>query len=225
MTSGSRKLTTANRWGQAEAAAGAIVAVLLLALNPAAPTWLSYLLLWLPMLTAVIAAGRRRNSIDKTASVRINIRITWFDLLVGAFAGLLLRMAMMLAELTSVGHVTSSSSMFDYERNLLWVATAIVAPGIIAPVVEELFFRGLVLPAVGVNWLGIISSATIFSAIHLLVGFNALTATSTFIAGILFGLLAVKTRRLGASIVAHIVYNSSLIAMSELGGMTGITLG
>jgi membrane protease YdiL (CAAX protease family) len=121
---------------------------------------------------------------------------------------------MIVVKLFSVGHVTSSSSM-------LWSTTTCCGwpPAMLAPVVEELFFRGLVLPAIGTNWIGIVGSAIIFSAMHLVNGFELLTAVSTFIVGIVLAVLAVRTKRLGAGIVAHIVYNATLIAMSEFPGM------
>jgi membrane protease YdiL (CAAX protease family) len=207
------------RWGRTEAAAGAVIAVLLIALAPGLPTWAGYILLWMPLLAAVFVANRRRSVGDDSG---IRLRITWMDVLVGAFVGLLLRMAVMIIELFGVGHLTSSASFFEVDHNLLWVATAIVAPVLIAPVVEELFFRGLVLPAIGMNWIGIVASAVIFSAVHLVTAFHPLTALSTFVVGLAFGLLAVRTRRLGASITAHIVYNASLIALSESGALASV---
>jgi len=214
---------TAPRWGRIEAALGSIVAVLLIAATFGLPTWAGYLLLWAPLLAAVLVAAYRRPATgDDDAAMRIRFRITWMDVLVGAFVGLALRAVIMIVELLSVGHLTSSSSLFLVDHNLVWLATAVIAPVIIAPVVEELFFRGLVLPAIGTNWIGIMGSAVIFSAVHLVTGFHLLTAVSTFIVGLALGFLAVRTKRLGASITAHIVYNATLVAMSELGGMGAI---
>jgi membrane protease YdiL (CAAX protease family) len=195
--------------------------VLLIALLPGLPAWASYLVFWLPLIGAVSLVAYRERDFSKPAEVttRIRFRITWMDVLVGAFVGLLLRCVMIAIELFSVGHVTSSSSMFVVDHDLLWLATAIIAPAIIAPVVEELFFRGLVLPAIGTNWIGIVGSAIIFSAVHLVNGLHLLSAVSTFIVGIVLAVLAVRTKRLGAGIVAHIVYNATLIAMSEFAGM------
>jgi membrane protease YdiL (CAAX protease family) len=212
---------TGRRWGQLEAAAGAVVAVLLVVIAPGLPTLLTYLVFWTPLLVAVfVAAHRRRDPAEGgELTTGISFRITWMDVLMGAFVGLSLRCTMIAIELFSVGRVTSSSSMFVVDHDLLWLATAIIAPALIAPVVEELFFRGLVLPAIGTNWIGIVGSAIIFSAVHLVTGFHLLTAVSTFIVGIVLAVLAVRTKRLGAGIVAHIVYNATLIAMSELGGM------
>jgi len=212
---------TATRWGRTEAAVGAIGAVVVIASTPTLPMWAEYLAVWTVLVSAVlVAAVRGRSNLDADGASKVRLlRFTWMDLLVGAFVGLLLRALMMVIEIVSVGKVSSSSSLFDVDHDALWFATAIVAPAILAPFVEELFFRGLVLSAIGNNWIGIFGSAIIFSAVHLTYGFNLLTAVSTFIVGLALGALAVRTKRLGASITAHIVYNASLIAMSELGGI------
>jgi membrane protease YdiL (CAAX protease family) len=210
--------------GRLEAACGAIAAVLLIALTPGLPVWAGYLVLWVPLIAAVVVATRRRSERDSDGStILIRFGITWMDVLVGAFVGLLLRTVIIVIELFSIGNVTSSASMFRVDHDLLWFATAIIAPVLFAPIVEELFFRGLVLPAIGTNWIGIVGSAVIFSAVHLVTGFHPITAVSTFIVGVAFGILAVRTGRLGASITAHMVYNGSLIAMSELGGMAAFS--
>jgi len=213
---------TAPGWGRPEAAIGAIAAVFIVALTPGLPIWASYLVLWAPLLAAVVLATYRYRPAEY-AGCSIRFHITWMDVLVGAFVGLLLRSVIMIVELLGVGYVTSSASMFDVDHNLLWIATAIIAPVLLAPLVEELFFRGLVLPAIGKNWKGIAGSAIIFSGLHMVTGFHPLTAVSTLIVGVTFGILAVRTGRLGASITAHIVYNGSLIAMSELGGMAALS--
>jgi membrane protease YdiL (CAAX protease family) len=207
--------------GRNEAAAGAVVAVFLIFLTPGLPIWGGYLVFWAPLVLAVVVFTVRRRTaagVDESYSP-VRLRFTWMDVLVGAFVGLVLRSVMIAVELFSVGHLTSSSSMFEVNRDLLWFASAVIAPVLIAPLVEELFFRGLVLPAIGTNWIGIVGSALIFSAMHLVTGFHPITALSTFIVGVVFGVLAVRTKRLGASITAHVIYNATLIAMSELGGM------
>jgi membrane protease YdiL (CAAX protease family) len=216
---------TERRWGRNEAALGAITAVLLVELTPGLPVWAGYLVFWAPLIVAVVVATRRRHraTASDDALTPIRFRITPMDLLVGAFIGLSLRCVMIAIELLGVGRLTSTSSMFSVDRDLLWFASAIIAPAIIAPIVEELFFRGLVLPAIGANWIGIVGSAAIFSAMHVANEFHPMTAISTFIVGVALGVLAVRTRRLGAGITAHIVYNATLIAMSELGGMAPLS--
>lgn len=220
----SLKPMTATRRGRTEAAVGAVGVVVLVSATPGWPAWASYVLVWTVLLAAITVALFRRPRLGPGTNRVWPIRFTftWMDVLVGAFVGLLLRAVIIVVELTTFGYVSSSSSMFAVPHDLLWIATAVIAPAVVAPVVEELFFRGLVLPAIGINWIGIVASSIIFSAVHLAHGFNLLTAVSTLIVGIVLGLLAVRTGRLGAGITAHIVYNASLIAVSELGGLVSI---
>ncbi len=79
-----------------------------------------------------------------------------------------------------------------------------------APIAEELFFRGLVLRSLenrfGTVW-AVIGSAVVFGATHFQpVQFPALTA-----AGVVFALVAVKTDRLGASMVCHMAFNATTV--------------
>ncbi len=76
-----------------------------------------------------------------------------------------------------------------------------------APVVEELFFRGLLLRAIskryGDRW-GLVGSSVVFALMHL----EALQFPALLIFGLVLGGLAVRTRRLGPSILAHALFNA-----------------
>ncbi|HEX2192150.1 MAG TPA: CPBP family intramembrane glutamic endopeptidase [Acidimicrobiales bacterium] len=79
-----------------------------------------------------------------------------------------------------------------------------------APVVEELFFRGLVLRAaerrLGTAWALAISSLA-FAASH----FQLVQFPGLAVVGLVFGILAVRTGRLGASIAAHVAFNATAV--------------
>lgn len=75
-----------------------------------------------------------------------------------------------------------------------------------APIIEELFFRGLLLRAVekrsGPTWALIVSSV-VFGAVHLqLLQLPALT-----LIGVVLGWLTLRTGRLGPAIWAHVAFN------------------
>ena len=81
---------------------------------------------------------------------------------------------------------------------------AIVVVG--APIIEELFFRGLLLRSVekrfGTGW-ALAATSLLFGAIHLqLLQFPALAT-----AGLVFGILTVRSGRLGPAIWAHVGFN------------------
>jgi len=93
---------------------------------------------------------------------------------------------------------------------LLWVLVAVCTP-----IAEELFFRGLVLRAIGRRWgipVAVALSSLLFGCFHA----SGLTFSGLFIVavtgiyGLVFALLVVRADgRLGPAIVAHAVVNSA----------------
>jgi membrane protease YdiL (CAAX protease family) len=79
-----------------------------------------------------------------------------------------------------------------------------------APVVEELFFRGLVLRSIQAqysDWLAVVGSAVLFALVH----FQLLQLPALLLFGLVVGYLALRTRRLGMSIFAHAGFNATTI--------------
>ncbi|MDA8038018.1 MAG: CPBP family intramembrane metalloprotease, partial [Actinomycetota bacterium] len=97
----------------------------------------------------------------------------------------------------------------------LVVLSILVCAG--SPLVEELFFRGLVLRALlgRLEHLGqrlapalsIVLSGLVFALAH----FEALQLIGLAGFGIVLGYLAFRTGRLGSSIVAHVAFNSTTV--------------
>ena len=89
--------------------------------------------------------------------------------------------------------------------------TIVVVVG--APVVEELFFRGLVLRSLqrrfGDTW-AVVGSAVVFGVAH----FEPLQLPALVALGVILGVMAVSTKRLGPSIFAHAGFN--LVTMIAL---------
>jgi len=79
---------------------------------------------------------------------------------------------------------------------------------VIAPVIEELFFRGLLLRSLERRWrsgVALVVSAAVFAAGH----FQPLQFPALFAFGLLAGFLAQRTGRLGPAIWAHIGFNAT----------------
>ncbi len=113
-------------------------------------------------------------------------------------------MTLILGDFTQSGRaqelVDSLNSPFAYAALILGVAVG-------APVVEELFYRGIIQGSL-VEKLGdipgLILASIIFGAVHLSwIEFIPLT-----VAGLGFGLLALKTGRLLPAIIAHMAFNA-----------------
>lgn len=98
----------------------------------------------------------------------------------------------------------------------------VIAIGILAPFIEEIIFRGLILNTLKKNIpvpAAIIIQALLFGIVHL----NVVQGTYAFLVGILMGVIAVWFDSLFVSISLHMGMNLSGIMLSALGsGMSDI---
>jgi uncharacterized protein len=81
-----------------------------------------------------------------------------------------------------------------------------------APIVEELYYRDLLLRAVerrSSSNVGIAVSATLFALAH----FEPLQFPALLVFGVILGVLAVRYGRLGPSIFAHATFNAVTMAV------------
>lgn len=88
-----------------------------------------------------------------------------------------------------------------------------------APVVEELFFRGLVLRSLerrfarlaprGGRWLAVVGSAMIFALVH----GEPVQLLGLAVLGVFLGYVAQRTGRLGPSLVTHAAFNATALAV------------
>ena len=220
-----------------DAAIGLIVAVALVILAGIAATRFiitdpnlslltAYLAVWLPLLGAVIAAVYLHGS----RSLRRDIGLAFhpLDLLWGLAAGLLARALAGIIEIAVYGQMATGAVTLGVPvRDLWWLFAALLAPVILAPVIEELFFRGVLLRSIsGVTALSggsprlamalaILGSATVFALLHVITVQTtdaALVAgLSTFVFGVAAASVAVATGRIGGPIVAHIAFNGLVV--------------
>ncbi|MEW2915369.1 exosortase E/protease, VPEID-CTERM system [Leisingera sp. JC11] len=101
----------------------------------------------------------------------------------------------------------------------VWIACRLLGTVLLVPVIEELFFRAYVLERIAGGpgapawraWAGLAASSLLFAALHgrWLAGAGA---------GIVFGLLYLRTRRPGGAVQAHVLANA-LIAAAALAAM------
>ena len=93
-----------------------------------------------------------------------------------------------------------------------WRLMAIFATVIVAPLAEELFFRGLLQSAlrsyIGKPWISILISSALFMAVH---GPMYQDMPSLFVLAVGLGYLYERTGRLLAPMVAHAVFNSAML--------------
>lgn len=90
------------------------------------------------------------------------------------------------------------------------VLLALMGVGVVlvAPVVEELFFRGLLLDTMRERWgtlAAVVGSSAFFGATH----FQPLQFAGLTAAGLVFAAAVVRTERLGSAIAVHIGFNAT----------------
>ncbi len=93
------------------------------------------------------------------------------------------------------------------ERSLFILISLVLFGIIVAPVIEEIIFRGFLQTALKNSFGGryaILISAALFAGVHM----DLFAFLQIFILGILLGYLYEKTQTIAASIVVHILHNS-----------------
>ncbi|MFP5315048.1 MAG: CPBP family intramembrane glutamic endopeptidase [Actinomycetes bacterium] len=249
----------APRWGAGLALAGLVIVVLVpllgtLALAEVLPfgpelIFASLLLTWTAMFGVTFYASRRHGF--RSLALDFGLRFQWIDLAVGLGAGIAARvvLAIILAVLTLLwplqdGEVIQGNAELFLTGDTVWLLINGVLGGVlIAPFLEELFNRGLVLRGVqNALWLRrtgnrgdavtpavqrrSIVASTVMALLVSSLAFGLLHTgavpdlrssiyllLSTFTVGLVCGVLTVFTGRLGAAIVTHIVFNGTGVAL------------
>ena len=149
----------------------------------------------------------------------------WFDPFVGLAVGIVTQVLVLPALYVPIFWVTGTDSeelsapakeLADRAGSVpSWLLFAFLV-GICAPVVEELFYRGLLLRSLTKRQLpapvAVIVSAALFAAIH----FQVLQFAGLFVFGLIAGTLAARSGRLGPSIWAHIGFNMTTVVVLYL---------
>ena len=218
------------RWGLGDAAlgwvlaqlGGVVVASIVLAINDGAVediddlslTWVAVAQvgLWLGMLGVPLVAARLKGN---GPVEDYGLRSAGWDAPLGFAAGLGTQLLLIpllylpifwFSDLDTGDLEDPARGLTDRATDPLGVTLLVLIVGIGAPIIEEIFYRGLLQRALvrrfGV-WPGILGSAALFGASH----FQLLQLPALVVFGIVLGLLAYRTGRLAAPIAAHIVFN------------------
>jgi len=97
----------------------------------------------------------------------------------------------------------------------------IIVIGLIAPVAEELLFRGLIqnrLCAWMPTWVAVLLTNALFGLIH----FNLLQGLYAFVIGIFYSLLYLRYRNLWILIIGHVAFNLASVVLREVLDAAGI---
>lgn len=144
---------------------------------------------------------------------RLGLRFRWVDAPAGVVVGLATQL-LVLPALYLPFRSLIDDDLSGPARDLLGgaggVGLAVIGVSVVAvaPVVEELFFRGLLLRSVQVRWgttTAVAGSSLFFGATH----FQPLQFPALATAGAVFAFAAVRTGRLGTAITVHAAFNAT----------------
>ncbi|MGY3565131.1 CPBP family intramembrane glutamic endopeptidase [Sinomonas sp. RB5] len=192
-------------------------------LDPALLGIAAYVLVWVPLVLALMLSFAGQTM--REAAAFLGLRFRAMDLLWGVGIGCLARAADALIRTVATGSTglapqPTLSSIGGIGVQAL--ALGVIAPVVIAPILEETYFRGLVLRSLAAalgrlsaaaRWgAAVVITAAAFALVHALLlagtpGEAVLTGVSTFLFALLAGAVAAATQRLGGAIVGHVVFN------------------
>jgi membrane protease YdiL (CAAX protease family) len=185
----------------------------------------SLLLSWAGFLFSVYWAGTRKG--DKNWRELIKWRFAWKkDIPIAIVFVLIYRGLEYLLGLTLEHYGVDTSKLSNgglvSDQTGIWLILVAIAASLGAPVVEEIFFRGMFLTVARRNYgtvAGILITSIIFGLLHAQASLAATlyTVTITGLIGLGLAILVVKTNRLGTSITAHILFNSSAVLLMAIG--------
>jgi len=186
-----------------------------------APIWGLALLqipLWVGYLGAVLFAGSKGRGIVADFGFRMRA----LDAPLGLALGIFCQLALLPLIYAPIFYFTGKNTdelarpaeqlAARADGNLSWALFALLV-GILAPVVEELFYRGLLLRSLEKRrlpvWAAVLVSSVVFAGMHM----QALQFPGLLLVGLIAGTLAAVTGRLGASIWLHIGFNMTTVVL------------
>ncbi|WP_390178791.1 CPBP family intramembrane glutamic endopeptidase [Microbacterium sp. MTN4-26] len=172
-----------------------------------------------PMALAVVGAARIGASRSEGLSARGRIETRGIDVLLGLSLAVMMRglVELIVPTTGSLGGATLDAGALE---TVVGVAVLVVGYVAVSPIVEELFFRGLIQRATtqigGGAWLSRIAAIAVTTALFVFLHVGAIGVTPTWailVAGVTVGIgcgsLAAATGRLTAAVVAHLGFNAS----------------
>jgi CAAX protease family protein len=175
--------------------------------------------LWIGLVGAAVWASRTRGtgSLARDFGLRIG---AWWDLPLGAAVGLACQyglIPLLYLPFEKVDRTLTHQLGQPAQRDTAAAHTSAAAVVVIlflvigAPIVEELFFRGLLLKGLMARLpvpAAILISALLFGLAH----FETVQFAGLAVFGVVLGVLAWKTGRLAPSIGAHMAFNAAAVA-------------
>jgi len=180
------------------------------------PLWLIAVLqvpLWVGLVGVVVVVSRRfgTGSLRRDYGFRFRQSDVW-----GLPIGVVIQLVFIPLLYRALSVVVDTSSVDEPAKNLtdraqgIGVALLVLLVVVGAPIIEELFFRGLLLRSIQARWndtLALWASAILFGLAH----FELLQLPALVLFGLVAGYCAQRTGRLGMSIWAHVGFNATTV--------------
>ncbi|WOQ69205.1 type II CAAX endopeptidase family protein [Microbacterium limosum] len=198
------------------------------AIHAAAPTpagrTLAAVAVWAGMLAPIVLALRRSRP-------RGLLRLRGVDILYGVVLGVSLRVCQGWLDQAAAGGVTPFPAYptIDGALPASWWFGDLLAPVVISPVLEEFFFRAVLLIAIYsvarralggavAGFVAVITTTGLFVVAHTLSGALAWDDAAAYtLVGLTCGLLVVLTGRIWGAVLTHAIFNASWVALATVG--------
>lgn len=185
------------------------------------PVWvtaLGALCLWIPILVGLQQVSRLFGSGDVRRDLGLSFRpVDLIGLPVGVLTQLVL-VRLVYWPLQSIWPDTFSAPQLEESARDLyesaqggWLVLLVVMVVIGAPLVEELLYRGL-LQGAFVRRVDDVLAVVIVAAWFAVIHFRPVEYPGLFVIGLVLGVCALVTRRLGMSVLAHVAFNATGLA-------------
>lgn len=117
----------------------------------------------------------------------------------------------------------NTSALSESSSSVLVLLAIVFTTVVVAPICEEVFFRGLVMRSLQKKFdntiVSVAGSSLLFGVMHMMTGGSAaFVVISTSLFGLVFAALAVYTKRLGPAITAHAFLNAIVVTSTVLVG-------
>ena len=183
---------------------------------------LATVLIWVGMLVPIVVG------LTRSRPIRL-FRFRPVDVLYGLVIGVALRTAQGWLDVATggTGALPAYPSMSGG-----WAFTDVLAPVVIAPVIEEFFFRGVILvalytalrravgkPAAGIG-AGLVSTA-LFVFAHSVSAMTAGDAIALALVGVATSAAVLLSGRIWGAVLIHVVYNASFVVLAVAGTFLG----
>lgn len=186
--------------------------------------WLALFAIWLGFVVPVVIALTR-------SVPRGLFRWRWTDLMVGVALGLAIRGLQGAVQGYGLPRPWPSYLTFNGSLPPTWWLDQLLIPGVITPVVEELFFHGLLLVAlytlvrrhshskIAAGTASALAVTGVFVLMHVATS-SAITgdaAVGVAAIGLVGAVVVLLTGRIWAAVILHLVYNLSYVALALIG--------